>query len=120
MSVIERRSLVLRGVLDICLLSLLGERPVYGYELTERLAERDLLVSGGSAYPLLARLEKAGLVTTDKRPSQFGPPRKYYSLSKTGREALKSGIEEWIAISSSVTSLLQSPKPSTDNRTGVA
>lgn len=111
---------MLRGVLDLCLLSLLEERPVYGYELTERLAERDLLVSGGSAYPLLARLEKAGLVISDKRPSLSGPPRKYYSLSETGTEALKSGTAEWIAVSSSVTSLLQSPKPATDNRTGVS
>lgn len=120
MSAIERRSLVLRGVLDLCLLSLLGERPVYGYELTERLAERDLLVSGGSVYPLLARLEKAGLVMSERYPSQSGPPRKYYSLTETGADALKDGTPEWIAVSSSVTSLLQSPKPSTDNRTGVA
>jgi PadR family transcriptional regulator PadR len=108
MSDVERRSLVLRGVLDLCLLSLLRERPVYGYELTERLAEQDLLVSGGSTYPLLARLEKAGLVTTETRPSPSGPPRKYYSLSSAGARLLASGTEEWLAVSTSVTALLLS------------
>lgn len=104
----ERRSLVLRGVLDLCLLALLRDRPVYGYELTQRLAEQDLLVSGGSTYPLLARLEKAGLVVTEMRPSSSGPPRKYYSLSNAGAEALEGGTTEWLAVSTSVTALLQS------------
>ncbi|OYD68000.1 PadR family transcriptional regulator PadR [Rhodococcus sp. OK302] len=108
MSVVERRSLVLRGVLDLCLLALLRDRPVYGYELTQRLAEQDLLVSGGSTYPLLARLEKAGLVVTEMRPSSSGPPRKYYSLSNAGAEALEGGTTEWLAVSTSVTALLQS------------
>lgn len=120
MSAVERRSLVLRGVLDLCLLALLRERPVYGYELTERLAEQDLLVSGGSAYPLLARLEKAGLVVSEQRPSPSGPPRKYYSLSEIGVDALASGTSEWLAVSTSVTSLLQSPDPATSNGTDVA
>lgn len=110
---------MLRGVLDLCLLALLRERPVYGYELTERLAEQGLPVSGGSAYPLLARLEKAGLVVAEKMPSSTGPPRKYYSLSKTGIETLEHGTEEWIAVSTSVTSLLLSPDPSTKNGTEI-
>lgn len=115
----ERRSLVLRGVLDLCLLALLREQSVYGYELTERLAERKLLISGGSTYPLLARLEKAGLVVSERRPSSSGPPRKYYSLSEAGIETLKSGTAEWLAVSSSVTSLLQTC-PSADSRTEIA
>ncbi|GAB2649872.1 PadR family transcriptional regulator [Prescottella soli] len=103
---VERRSLILRGVLDICLLALLREQPVYGYELTERLAERDLLVAGGSSYPLLARLEKAGLVESESRRSESGPPRKYYSLSDAGRKALAEGTAEWSTVAKSVTALL--------------
>lgn len=108
MSAVERRSLVLRGVLDLCILALLQERPVYGYELTEMLAEQNLLVSGGSTYPLLARLEKSGLVLSEIRPSISGPPRKYYSLSDDGASLLERGTEEWLSVSTSVTSLLQS------------
>ncbi|RDH13274.1 PadR family transcriptional regulator [Tsukamurella pulmonis] len=108
---VERRSLVLRGVLDLCMLSLLRERPVYGYELTQRLAEQNLQVSGGSTYPLLARLEKAGLVTTEVRPSPSGPPRKYYSLSPAGAETLAQGTADWLDVAASVTALLQSSAP---------
>lgn len=103
---VERRSLILRGVLDICLLALLREQPVYGYELTERLAERDLLVAGGSSYPLLARLEKAGLVESESRRSESGPPRKYYSLTDDGRRALAEGTAEWFTVTKSVAALL--------------
>ncbi|MFM1725653.1 PadR family transcriptional regulator [Rhodococcus sp. PAM 2766] len=103
---VERRSLILRGVLDLCLLALLKEKPVYGYELTERLAERDLLVAGGSSYPLLARLEKAGLVESESRRSDSGPPRKYYSLTNDGRTALAEGTAEWFTVARGVTALL--------------
>lgn len=110
--VAERRSLILRGVLDVCLLALLDtEDPVYGYELTERLAARDLLVSGGSSYPLLARLEKTGLVRSEQRPSPAGPPRKYYSLTAEGRAALAQGRDEWNTVATSVTALLNAPAP---------
>lgn len=104
----------------MCLLSLLRQRPVYGYELTERLAEKNLLVSGGSVYPLLTRLEKAGLVVSEKRPSSSGPPRKYYSLTEDGLEALESGAAEWRAVSTSVTAILGSANSTTDNRTETA
>lgn len=105
--VAERRSLILRGVLDLCLLALLDdEQPIYGYELTERLGARDLLVAGGSTYPLLTRLEKAGLVRSEQQPSPSGPPRKYYSLTDQGREALDIGRAEWNTVAPSVTALL--------------
>jgi PadR family transcriptional regulator PadR len=107
---VERRSLVLRGVLDLCLLALLQDQPVYGYELTERLADRGLPVATGSTYPLLARLEKAGLVATEVRPSSAGPPRKYYTLSAVGRSALESGRDEWLSVAGAVTGLL-APSP---------
>lgn len=111
---VERRSLLLRGVLDLCLLALLRDRPVYGYELTRRLAERDLLVAGGSSYPLLARLEKAGLVESESRPSDTGPPRKYYSLTPAGHDALSQGATEWLTVAASVTALL---RPASETRT---
>lgn len=116
----ERRSLVLRGVLDLCILSLLRKRPVYGYELTERLAEQDLLVSGGSVYPLLSRLEKASLVTSEKRPSPTGPPRKYYSLTQDGIDTLDTGTAEWLSVSTSVTAILRSTDASHNDQKELA
>ncbi len=103
---VERRSLVLRGVLDLCLLALLEEQVIYGYELTQRLGERGLPVADGSTYPLLARLERQGLVTTEHRPSTSGPARKYYAISEQGRRALAHGRAEWSNTATAVTALL--------------
>lgn len=105
-SAVERRSLVLRGVLDLCLLASLQDRPVYGYELSQRMGRAGLQMSAGSTYPLLARLEKAGAVSTEMRPSDSGPPRKYYSLTDRGRTLLDEGRVEWFAISQAVGSVL--------------
>jgi len=93
-----RRSQLLRGVLDLCLLAVMGEGAAYGYEMTKRLRARGLSIVGeGSIYPLLGRLERDGLVETRRQASNGGPPRKYYSLSLEGKRALETGIDEWKA-----------------------
>ena len=59
----QRRTELLRGVLDLCLLAVMSEGPAYGYEMTKRLRDRGLAIVGeGSIYPLLGRLERDGLV----------------------------------------------------------
>jgi PadR family transcriptional regulator, regulatory protein PadR len=91
-----RRSQLLRGVLDICLLAVMSEGPAYGYEMTKRLRARGLSTVGeGSIYPLLGRLERDALVETRRAASNGGPPRKYYSLSPAGELALEAGRREW-------------------------
>jgi PadR family transcriptional regulator, regulatory protein PadR len=91
-----RRTQLLRGVLDLCLLAVMGDDPAYGYEMTKRLGERGLSIVGeGSIYPLLGRLERDGLVDTHRAASNGGPPRKYYRLSRQGRKALETGTREW-------------------------
>ena len=102
-----RRTQLLRGVLDLCLLAVMGEGPAYGYEMTKRLGARGLSIVGeGSIYPLLGRLERDGLVDTHRATSNGGPPRKYYSLSGPGRRALSSGIREWRATRDAVDAVL--------------
>ncbi|WP_186318975.1 PadR family transcriptional regulator [Streptomyces sp. SAJ15] len=104
----QRRSQLLRGVLDLCLLSLIAERPRYGYEFTEALAAGGLeLVSEGSVYPLLARLERTGLISSYRAPSASGgAPRKYYRLTEAGRAELTDGREVWRAFSGQVGRIL--------------
>ena len=93
-----RRTQLLRGVLDLCLLAVMGEGPAYGYEMTKRLGARGLsMVGEGSIYPLLGRLERDGLVDTHREASNGGPPRKYYRLSSGGQRVLAEGIVEWVA-----------------------
>ena len=102
----ERRTLVLRSALDLCLLTLVQDGAVYGYELTARLAERGLPVAEGSAYPLLARLERAGLLSSETRTHDGGRARRYYSITRVGHQALVVGREEWVETSDAVRAAL--------------
>jgi PadR family transcriptional regulator PadR len=102
-----RRTQLLRGVLDLCALAVMAEGPVYGYELTKRLRDRGLTIVGeGSIYPLLARLEREGLVETYHAASNGGPPRKYYRPSRAGKRELAAGIAEWRAASVALDAVL--------------
>ena len=86
----------LHGLLELCLLGLLGEQRDYGLSLTTRLSEAGLgVVPGGTLYPALLRLETAGLVRAEREPSTSGPPRKYFELSDRGRSALDELRGEW-------------------------
>ncbi|WP_406065224.1 PadR family transcriptional regulator [Streptomyces sp. NBC_01077] len=107
----QRRSQLLRGVLDLCLLSLIAERPRYGYEFVEALTESGLeLVSEGSIYPLLARMERAGLVEPFRAPSSTGgAPRKYYRLSEAGRAELEHGRDVWTGFTTQADRILAGP-----------
>ncbi|MCX4825430.1 PadR family transcriptional regulator [Streptomyces sp. NBC_01142] len=100
----HRRSQLLRGVLDLCLLSLIAERPRYGYEFVEALTESGLeLVSEGSIYPLLARMERAGVIDSYRAPSPTGgAPRKYYRLTDAGRAELSGGRATWRSFAAAV------------------
>ena len=102
-----RRSQLLRGVLDLCLLAVVEDEPAYGYEMTKRLRVRGLSIVGeGSIYPLLGRLERDGLVDTYRAASNGGPPRKYYRLTDDGRRVLAAGVSEWQAARDAVDAVL--------------
>lgn len=91
-----RDTQLLKGVLDMCLLSIIREEPSYGYEMVRKLQSRDLrLVSEGSIYPLLSRLEKGGLIESYLVQSHEGPARKYYRITPAGEAALAEWVAEW-------------------------
>ncbi|GGD22526.1 PadR family transcriptional regulator [Pontibacillus salipaludis] len=102
-------SQILKGILEGCLLSIIGKGETYGYEMMEKLhASGFTMVKEGSIYPLLLRMKKEGLVaTTQKQVPSGGPKRKYYSLTPKGEEELKEFKKRWSAISGSVDSLLR-------------
>ncbi|MFD6229497.1 PadR family transcriptional regulator [Streptomyces sp. NPDC060232] len=116
----QRRSQLLRGVLDLCLLALIAERPRYGFEFAEALAAGGLeLVSDGSIYPLLARMERAGLISSYRAPSPSGgAPRKYYRLTDAGHAELGRGRADWLAFAGPVGRILTTATtPSTGENT---
>lgn len=107
MATAERRTQLLRGVLDLCLLAVVHDGPAYGYEMTKRLRARGLSIVGeGSIYPLLGRLEREGLVETYRAESNGGPPRKYYRPSLDGQRMLAEGIAEWRATRDAIDTIL--------------
>ena len=104
----DHNSQLLKGVLDMCLLSLIADEPSYGYEMAAKLKDRGLkLVSDGSIYPTLSRLQKAGLVEGYfVEADGSGPPRKYYRIVESGRERLAEWSGEWKDLSAGVTAIL--------------
>lgn len=103
----EHSSQLLKGVLDMCLLALISEEPSYGYEMVDKLQQRGLaLVSEGSIYPLLSRLQKKGYIQGYFVESSGGPPRKYYRIEADGKERLIEWVEEWHRVSAGVSEVL--------------
>jgi PadR family transcriptional regulator PadR len=101
-------NLWLRGLLDVCLLAALEQGPLYGYEMARRLAEGGLdVVADGSIYPALARMQKAGLITSYREPSAEGPPRKYYRVTESGGELLDRRRQQWDKFSGAVSQVLK-------------
>ncbi len=97
-----------RGVVEHCVLALIGEGEAYAFDIVRALAARDLVTSEGTIYPLLARMRRDGLVTTSWRESSAGPPRRYYRLTEGGRRALAVFTVEWMRIRTVVDGLLNS------------
>ena len=104
----DHNSHLLKGVLDMCLLSLIAEEPSYGYEMAAKLKDRGLrLVSDGSIYPTLSRLQKADLIQGYfVEADGSGPPRKYYRIVDAGIERLTEWTEEWEQLSTGVSAIL--------------
>ena len=96
-----------RGVVEHCVLALIGEGESYAFDIVRALAARDLVTSEGTIYPLLARMRREGLVTTSWRESSAGPPRRYYRVTDRGRRALVVFTVEWTRIRKVVDGLLK-------------
>jgi PadR family transcriptional regulator PadR len=96
-----------RGVLEYCVLSLLVDESLYGFDLVRRLSDVDgMVTSEGTIYPLLSRLRRDGWVTTTWVESESGPPRRYYAITPTGRRALDTFTTEWRRFRDAVDQLL--------------
>ncbi|WP_285765853.1 PadR family transcriptional regulator [Peribacillus sp. SI8-4] len=99
---------MLKGILEGCLLAIMKEGEVYGYELAEKLNRYGFeSLSEGTIYPLLIRMQKEKLVLTTLRKSTAGPNRKYYSLSEKGEKELNLFIERWNRLSVNVNQIVK-------------
>lgn len=97
-----------KGVLEYCVLAMIGDGEMYGLDIANGLQQRGLLTSEGTLYPLLARLRRNGQVETSWRESSQGAPRRYYTLTAEGQESLTSFADVWESFSASVSETLKS------------
>jgi len=95
-----------KGVLELCALALLAKKNRYGYELVNEIS-KNISISEGTIYPLLRRLKNDGYVTTYLEESSEGAPRKYYQLTKSGKEMEKELKEEWLTFVKQVNSFIK-------------
>jgi PadR family transcriptional regulator, regulatory protein PadR len=99
---------LMRGSLDLMVLSVLMQGPHYGYSLQQRLRE---VTSGrvplpaGTLYPLLHRLETEKLIRS-RWDESSGRRRKWYEITKSGRARLGSQAGQWLAYAECIRSLL--------------
>lgn len=84
-----------RGILELCILSIISEAEAYPSDIIKKLKESELIVVEGTLYPLLTRLKNAGLLHYSWKESRSGPPRKYYQLTDTGQEFLLGLLDTW-------------------------
>ena len=100
-----------KGLLELCVLSSLRGKRLYGYDIVKKLGAMGGLVMGeGTIYPILSRFKKDGLVETSLEESPEGPARKYYQLTARGRSVLAKMLTAWIDVRESVNRIaLESP-----------
>lgn len=95
-----------KGVLELCVLSLLKKRDCYGYEISEYLS-RHIDIADGTVYPILRKLKGDGLLTTYLQEESGGPPRKYYKLTSLGAKAYARDRAEYLGFARTVLQLLE-------------
>lgn len=95
-----------KGVLELCVLSIISNKEAYASNIMSALKKARLLVVEGTVYPLLTRLKNDGLLSYRWEESTSGPPRKYYSITENGKEVLESLTNNWNRLSGSVVSLI--------------
>jgi PadR family transcriptional regulator, regulatory protein PadR len=95
-----------KGALELAILNALNGDRLYGYDIVRVLRGYDgLMIGDGTVYPILSRLKADDLVRATIEDSPDGPPRKYYELTRAGRDALAEMNQAWEALVSSVEEL---------------
>ena len=84
-----------KGILEYCILSMLSREDSYAPKIIAELKDAEMIVVEGTLYPILTRLKNQGILTYRWEESPQGPPRKYYSLTPDGKEALQQLDESW-------------------------
>ena len=97
-----------RGVIVLAVLGQLRAEH-YGYSLRKALLEKDIHIDEGTLYPLVRRLEKQGLLTSEWR-EETNRRKRFYRLSDYGREVFDQLLEDWVELNDSIWELVREKK----------
>lgn len=102
------RTSLIKGHLEMCVLSILSKEKSYGYEIMKKLEEHNLKLKGvGSIYPILTKLKNQEWVDTYREMTETGKVRVYYEINEKGEVYLQKKINEWLVLQQDIKSLLQ-------------
>ena len=107
----SKRAQMRRGVLELCVLSIISISEAYPSDIIGKLKESKLIVVEGTLYPLLNRLKNEGLLHYNWKESNAGPPRKYYYMTDEGKTFYNGLNESWKQLQAAVKlTINQSPE----------
>jgi len=98
-----------KGVIEMCVLSLVSQKDCYGYELVEKISQR-IEISEGTIYPILRRLTQEKYFETYLQESAEGPPRKYYKMTQLGRQETEKLLAAWRKFANDVNMIIDQRK----------
>lgn len=108
---------LLKGVLEGCVLSIIADHEVYGYELVQILKSYGFTtIVAGTVYPLLQKLEKQKCIKSKTLPSLDGPDRKYFFITKEGLLSLQEFENQWKGLVNKVNQIVRSERTSIDEQ----
>lgn len=96
---------LMKGSTVILILTLLDRKTMYGYEMIKEIELKSdgvFTFKEGTLYPILHSLEGEGMVESYWTETDGGRKRKYYRITKAGREYMKEKQEEWKVFRSAV------------------
>jgi PadR family transcriptional regulator PadR len=111
MNIENAKAQMRKGILEYCILSILSKNDAYASDIIKELKEAKLIVVEGTLYPLLTRNKNAGLLGYRWEESTQGPPRKYYTITDTGKKILDEMHLSWNELVSAINTLNSKKKP---------
>ena len=84
-----------KGILEYCILAIISRKDAYASEIITELKNAEMIVVEGTLYPILMRQKNQGLLSYRWEESPQGPPRKYYTITETGRKFLSAVDVAW-------------------------
>ena len=107
MKVENAKAQMRKGLLELCVLSIISNNEMYPSDIIKQLKESKMIVVEGTLYPLLNRLKNGDLLSYSWKESTAGPPRKYYQITDTGKEFLNELITTWDSLNNAVKQSIQ-------------